>query len=214
MSSTVAPPETSAMSGPGKSLWIAVVCGAAPLAIGTGIFLTWLATRWDRLMLAGLWTIPLGCIAFFIGCAALAIYHATGPTHHRSRNTLLAGLLLVANFPAAGAITVAAMIVESCYSIKVLNASPETLTEVTVSGGGERAELGTLAPGESASARFWIRHDDELTFSARSDGRQLQATVDGYVTNGMGGNTQITVTGPRIISRTSRNESLITERTP
>jgi hypothetical protein len=36
-----------------RSHKIAVLCGAIPLSLGTGIFLTWIVFRWSWLALAG-----------------------------------------------------------------------------------------------------------------------------------------------------------------
>jgi hypothetical protein len=88
----------------------ALLCGACPLVVGVTIFLLWLVTRWDWLILAGLCTIVGGVVAFLIGAFSLAIYFWFGwqtpelPRRKLWRSTLGCAGLLLSNFVAAGAI--------------------------------------------------------------------------------------------------------------
>ena len=51
---------------------VALICGAAPLLIGVSIFILWLITRWDWLMMAGIFTLYGGVAIFVVGVLALA----------------------------------------------------------------------------------------------------------------------------------------------
>ena len=50
---------------------VAVICGAGPLLLGTGIFLAWLVVRWDWLMMAG-------GVVLYVGLAGLAYAERRG----------------------------------------------------------------------------------------------------------------------------------------
>ena len=92
---------------------VALFCGAIPLIVGVSIFLLWLVTRWDWLMLAGVFTIYGGIGLFLIGSVALANYFRLGwrtpELLRRSlwRSTLGCAGLLLSNFVVAAAIIVA-----------------------------------------------------------------------------------------------------------
>lgn len=85
-----------------------------PLVTGTAIFFAWLWLRWVGLMLAGFATIYAGLVLFGVGSLCLLIHVATSrrcrpigfwQTHKAS---VVAGTLLVFNFPVAAAYTVRA----------------------------------------------------------------------------------------------------------
>ncbi len=88
----------------------ALLCGACPLVVGVTIFLLWLVTGWDWLMLAGLCTIFVGVLAFLTGAFSLAIYFYFGwqtpgfPRRKLWLSTLGCAGLLLSNFVVAGAI--------------------------------------------------------------------------------------------------------------
>ena len=55
-------------------LRVALFCGICPLLLGVSIFLLWLATGWQWLMLAGIATIFCGTILVALGICSLAAY--------------------------------------------------------------------------------------------------------------------------------------------
>lgn len=181
---------------------IALICGAAPLFIGISIFFLWLITRWNWLMMAGLFTIYGGIPIFLIGVAALTrfcwlAFRTRDLSQRRLWTSVIccAGLLL-SNLPVAAAIVVGAVMIEARYTVTVHNASSQPLDDVQVSGGGCEVNFGTISPGATMRRSFWVQCDGELEFCAVSGPARHNKTIDGYVTNGMGGNTSVIV-GPQ-----------------
>ena len=185
---------------------LALVCGAFPLLIGVSIFVLWLITRWDWLMMAGICTLYGGVAIFLVGVLAIARFCWLAfrtPNLPRRRlwlSTLACAGLLLLNFPVAGGITAAAIAIETRYTVVVHNGSQQPLDGVRVFGGGCDESLGSIPPGGIARQSFWIQHDGELKFRALSGTTIHAKTIDGYVTNGMGGHTTVTINPDGTIS--------------
>jgi hypothetical protein len=187
---------------------VAAVCGAAPLLLGTAIFVVWLVARWDWLMIAGAVVLYGGLAIFATGVIALALscwmgFHTPGIQRPRVWMLTLgcAGLLL-ANFPVAGGIIWTAITIATRYTVVVHNTSEQRLEGVWVFGGGCDASYGTLLPGATARHSFWIRGKGTLTFRASSGEGTLERTIDEYVTTNSGGHVTVTVHPDRTLSVT------------
>ena len=185
---------------------VALICGAAPLLIGVSIFILWLITRWDWLMMAGIFTLYGGVAIFVVGVLALARFCWLAfrtPSFPRRRlwlsASVCAGLLLL-NFPVAGGIAAAAISIETCYTVVVHNDLQQPLESVRVFGGGSDEYLGSIPPGGTVRESFWIQHDGELEFRALNGTTSYTKMIDGYVTNGMGGHTIVTINPDGTIS--------------
>ena len=180
------------------TLFSAIFLGVAPLATGCAIFAAWLATRSFLLELAGLFTIGLGVLAVLVGSVfllvhiTLALRGAGQPVGRVLRNAVLAGGLLVVNFPAAGAIVWAVSWVESGYEVRVINDSSVFLSGVRVQGGGIEETLGDLGPGQMAERTLRPRHRDTLVFTADKGGESLRKKA-GHVDRGLDGGVEIRV---------------------
>lgn len=176
-----------------------MACGAIPLLAGGSVFLLWLATRWNWLMWAGIFTIYGGVATFFTGMIALGRYwwnalHSSDVTRRRLWvSTIGCAVLLISNFPVAAAMVVAAVAIMTRYTIVVHNASQRPLVGVHVFGGGCDADFGTIAPDKTVRRAFWIRHDGDLQFCAKCGATVYTETIDSYVTNGSGGHTTVTI---------------------
>jgi hypothetical protein len=189
-----------------RSYRVALICGACPLLIGISIFMLWLITRWDWLMLAGILTLYGGAAILLVGVLALARYGwlvfrtPAVPRRRRWLSTLVCAGLLLLNVPVAGGIAVAAIAIETRYTVVVHNASRQPLEDVRVFGGGCDESLGNIPPGSTVRQSCWIQHDGELEFRALSDTVSHEKIINGYVTNGMGGHTTITINSDGAIS--------------
>jgi len=195
---------------------IATICGVAPLLFGAAIFIAWLGTRWDWLMIVGIVVLYGGAVVLAVGVSALALScwtaaHAPGiPTRRVWVSALSCGGLLLANILAAGGIIPAAMAIATRYTVVVHNASQQRLDGVRVFGGGCDASYGSLFPGATARRSFWIQQDGMLVFRASGAENTLEETIDDYVTGSGGGHLQITLQPDQTISVTSVAPSQLT----
>ncbi|MFI5458362.1 MAG: hypothetical protein ACHRXM_23275 [Isosphaerales bacterium] len=189
---------------------VALICGAVPLVFGVSIFLLWLITHWDWLMMAGIFTLYSGLVIFAVGVIALARFHWLAlrtPDVLRRRlrlATLVCAGLLLANLLIAGAIIATVVATQTAYTVAVHNTSPQPLDRVRVFGGGCDASFGSIPPQNVARRSFWIQHDGELEFQAVSGTTSYAKTIDGYVTNSVGGHTTVTINPDGTISVTNK----------
>jgi len=185
---------------------IAVICGFIPLLVGISIFVIWLITRSDWLMLAGLLTIYGGIALFVVGAIALFRFWFMAhrePDYSKKKRwiaTVLCFGLLLINFPVALGIVNAAIRIETRYTVVIRNASSQPVNEIRIFGGGCSKSLNSIRGGGTGEVSFWIEHDGQLQFEAVSGGRQIEGIVDGYVTNGEGGYVTITIKPDHTIS--------------
>ena len=160
-------------------------------------------------MTAGYFTLYAGVIMFFIGIIALVYYCWLALRNHdlprrRVWISMIGGIgLLLSNFPVAGGITVAAIAIESRYTVIIHNDSQQPLNGVRVYGGG-RTSFDSIPPGCVVQRSFWIQHRGELQFLAISGTTTLEKTIDGYVTDGMRGCSTVTVNPDNTISVSNR----------
>jgi hypothetical protein len=194
-----------------RSYRLALICGALPLLGGISIFLLWLISRWEWLMLAGVFTLYGGVAVFCVGVFALARFCWSAfrtPELPRQRlwlSTLGCAALLLSNFPVAGGIIYGALRIETQYTVMVRNGSQHPLNGVRVFGGGCEADFGTIPPGGSVRRSFWIQHDDQLEFRAVSGATMHAETIDGYVTNSLGGHTTVVLNPDATVSVSNRD---------
>ena len=174
-----------------RCLFAAFVCALMPLVTGTAIFCAWELLRWDGLMLAGFAMIYAGTALFAIGFSCLLFHVVRSPRTKtigfwRSHGTsVLAGTLLLANFPIAAVYAVTAINDYTIYELTVENGRGQPLESFIVSGGGVHIDFGTISPGAIEYRRFHILQDGELSYRFDSGGVEHIGIIDGYVTNGM-----------------------------
>jgi hypothetical protein len=178
------------------SLW----CGALPLASGVSIFALWCLTRAEFLARAGLALLGSGWMVLVVGLISLLL-HVCGEQsrdlvgrRRLLRQGLFSGGLLLANFPAAAAVLVAAAwVATTTYTVNVQNQSGKTVSHCRLRGGGVEMDLGTLPPGKSAIRQLKFSDRGTLVLQARFGDRALEETVESYVTGSLGGNTTVTI---------------------
>ncbi len=95
--------------------------------------------------------------------------------------------LLLANFPVAAAIVLTVIHLETTFFVTARNLSNKTMHTFKLTAPGVDVELGPIKPGQKKKTSFQVHADGTLRFSAVQDDRQIEGTVEGYVTNGMGG---------------------------
>jgi hypothetical protein len=81
----------------------ATAFGASPLIIGTLVYLLWRITHWNGIALMGLVTILIGILCFIAGttCLILHLKRNAQAAQRSPLSSVLVGLLLISNFPAA-----------------------------------------------------------------------------------------------------------------
>lgn len=160
-------------------------------------------------MMVGIFTLYCGTAVVLIGVVALSRYcwqACRMPKVPRRRvwfSTFAGAGLLLLNFPVAGGIVAAAIALETRYTVIVQNDSLQPLESVRVFGGGCDESLGTIPPGSSVRRSFWIQHDGELEFYALGDDTSYEKIINGYVTNGLGGHTIVTIRSDGTMSLSS-----------
>jgi len=174
-------------------LKIAWIAGAAPLVVGTTIFITWLLTRADVLMLAGGITIQAGLCSVALALVCQAIYlwrnwHSMEITRLRlAWQTAALVALVIMNFVFAAGFVCGAMMIEARYNLSITNEGSESLSHVRVGVGECGVVFEDIPAGETRKKGFWIDRDGELVLTATRNGQPIEAVVDGDVSNGLGG---------------------------
>lgn len=177
-------------------LYIAIACGALPMTIGSAIFFAWLVTRWSWLEGAGVINIFAGLLLFLIGVVTLCVYLARErrrPNSSAKRWAVLAGGLLLANFPAAAVYGFAVIYIMSHYHVLVINESGETIDSFMLRSPGLEIELGPLRPGATRSRYLSFPTEGTLDFAARQQQLRFGGEIEGYVTGNMDGDTTVHV---------------------
>lgn len=180
-------------------LKLATILGATPLVLGTLIFLTWLLTRWEALEFAGLLTIFCGLIAFVAGSLALVSHlwrerriekTTRGPL---SLQALLAGGLLLSNFPAAALIVHSADRVKSRHIVTVQNDSDEMIESFILTGPDVSRELGPIDSRKASQTSFNLEREGALEFTACQHNKPFHGQVNGYVGADFGSTNSVRV---------------------
>jgi len=102
---------------------IAEICGLLPLATGTIIFILWLFTRADILILLGVYTLLAGIVLVLIGAAFLLAYYISAKPKPRALIRPLFWLII--NFPIAFLFATFAIDALTTYTIVVNSDCPK-----------------------------------------------------------------------------------------
>ncbi|HEY3393934.1 MAG TPA: hypothetical protein VGK58_14575 [Lacipirellulaceae bacterium] len=166
-------------------LQTAIVCGVIPLTIGSAIYFGFRITRLDWLAIAGYFTILAGLGFFAVGitCLVAYAYRQDG----LDGRTVLVGLLLLSNFPAAAFYALSAIALITQYTVQVVNESGAKIDSFVVEGPGVRVELGPIQVGEIKRTRVFFDDDGTATFTARQQQTRFDGEIDDYVSRNMGG---------------------------
>ena len=185
--------DTSRYGTPGLWLRVTLLCGGLPLTAGVSSFAIWTIIRGAWGITAGVTILYGGLGLFTAGLFFLMQYvwlarrDRTTDRQRIRNNALLAGGLLLVNFPAAAGIFSAGVMILTRYEVTVVNAGPEIIDSIVLSGGGVNEDFGPIPPGHRKKRGFWIQHDGTLPITAKQGNRSLMGTVDGYVTYDMCG---------------------------
>jgi hypothetical protein len=184
------------MNWPCRIAWF---CGACPLLVGISIFVLWLITHWQWLMMAGLITICGGIALIAIGMIALVYGRWNDPlalAWHGKRfwmGTIGCVMLMSSNIPVAAGLVTVVVALETRYTVVVCNASQQPLEKIHIFGGGVDRKLDAIASGKNARCSFWVHGDGPLEMDCCLGSTTHSGIIDGYVTGNMGGRTVVTV---------------------
>jgi hypothetical protein len=165
----------------------ATACGLAPVTAGLLTMCLWLVTGHDAWESLGILTIVAGCILISTGLLCLAIYRwylwrdGLSGLATLSRRELAILLLLLVNFPAAGACVTSALWIMDRYTVLVVNDTDSTVENSTLSGLSINVDLGTIQPRSSLRYRFEPHGQGSLHFSAVHNGHPTKGTLDAYL---------------------------------
>jgi hypothetical protein len=183
-----------------------LICGASPLFMGVAIFLLWLVTRWNWLMLAGILNIYGGLVFFLSGAVCLVKFHLRSlitwdiPRRRLWVLTTFGAALLCSNFPVAFGIINAVVRITTRYAVVIQNTSTDPLDDVQVFGGGCKEDIGVIPPSVVVERYFWVEADGQLEFRATTAGVVHTKVIDDYVTHGMGGRATVVFNQDHTIS--------------
>lgn len=181
------------------ALRVAIICGALPLLAGTGAFGLWRATGSDAFATLGALILYGGVALFMVGCLALIRYLWLAG---RQKNLSLArvvwtslgtAVLLLANFPVAGACILGAIHYTTRYTVEVRNDSAKPMSQVRVSGAGTDEFIGIIEPGATVFLELWFDREGQLELFASKAFEDEVVLLDGYVCGGLGGNAIVTL---------------------
>jgi len=150
-------------------------------------------------MIAAVLTIYAGVALVLIGAVALAYYAVSAlrsqerPPHRFWWKVAACAGLLLANFPLAAGIVVAAMLLVSQCLVEIHNASAASLESVRVFGGGCDETIAPIPPGKRAFRSLRFRRDGQLTLRFTTGGIAHESIIENYVTSGTGSHTVVTV---------------------
>ena len=167
-----------------------------PLAVGVGVHLLWLPTRWDWLVAVGLATLAAGAGSVAVGAVALIVDLARLRTSGAPAGAVLrrgaapAGTLALTVAAGVGIAQLAWTQVAD-YVVVLRNRGTVPVERFEVAGGGVRHEWRDVGPGESRSVHLAFDRDDVLTYRAVADGQRHEGIVEGYVTSNVGGKTKV-----------------------
>ena len=186
---------------------IALFSGATPLCAGFVVFAAWCITRHEGWEIAGGLIILTGCLLFLVGSVALFRFcrspSATPNYGQKNRRAFLAATLLLANFPAAAGLIIAALELADRHTIVLHNQSSTTLRDARITGptgSGVSLHLGDIPPGKTARGHFHTEPEPDgiFTLSAALHGQLTQDCElwPGRNTITVSGDGQIAISSP------------------
>ena len=167
-----------------RDLRSAVFCGAAPLALGMGVFIRWLQTRESKYTILGILVVFGGLLCFFVGATLLTRAYLSRRRHYviSSRTPTpsewLIALLLLSNFPACGTLLVSVDRLKNEASVTIQNVGVTSVDRLSVSSDFGTYEVGPIRPGTSKTCNFpWS--GGILYFTRTTNGKTVTGIVSG-----------------------------------
>lgn len=178
---------------------IAFLCGLLPLTVGTGIYLLWLVTEWDVLMVAGIFTIWGGLASVAIGFGAVAIYafklRVNGALWRDIAGRIAKPIgLMLFNLPACIVIFSLAWSAVTRYDVTLTNESESAIAHFQMVAPGVEESFEDVKPGESRSVGVHFSGDGPFYYMAEVNREVVRDTIEYYVTHNLRGEAEVLYT--------------------
>lgn len=161
------------------------------------IFVSWLVSRADWLMQAGIYNIQVGLVLFIAGLGCLMVYglqaRKSGHCYPIKQVGILLGILLF-NFPAAILGVLSVMYIVSVSVVTVFNHSAFEVTDLVLKERDRTYHFPPIAPGEEVTEYFRFKYEGGVEYKLSLNGVAKTGLMFGYITHGMGGNAMLTIT--------------------
>ncbi len=180
------------------SIWykLSLASGLIPLIIGGLIFFSWLVTRADWLMLAGIYNIMAGLALFLCGLGFLLVYgqkeRKLGIGYPVKRTLILLGILLF-NFPTAALVLYSAEYIISTSTATVKNSSLFEVTDMVLIEREQSYPFPPIAPGQEVIEHFHFKYEGSVDYKLSLNGSIKTGIMFSYVTGGMGENATMVI---------------------
>ncbi|MBX7246655.1 MAG: hypothetical protein K1X53_14255 [Candidatus Sumerlaeaceae bacterium] len=147
----------------------------------------------------GLLIILFGCFSVIVGFVYLASHIRVsvreGALTKRQAGFcgLLAGALLLVNFPMAGLYVSWGLEIDSRFTVTVINDGGAVVQNFAVQTPAERTDFGPIGPGRSSRRVLYIGREGALTYELRRGGGQTTGILSSYLNVGEGGEALVRV---------------------
>jgi hypothetical protein len=167
---------------------------------GVVVFLLWLALRWESLeslgacvILGGLALFPIGIVCWMMSIDLSAGEKAVADARFHQFKLALPLVLLLANFPLALGIVMAATNFYTRYYVTIENQSPTPMNGTVITYSNSHVELGTIHPGQRVTRYFHMPGDGAVTCEFTFAGVPRKCVIAGYVSRNQGGDMYVVV---------------------
>ncbi len=187
------------MSGSDSSRYlyrIAMLCGILPMTVGVSIYILYEITRWDVLVLAGLFTVYGGLACAALGFICIIAYafkrHAAGEMWGLGVGKAVGVILL--NIPVCVIVVHLSLLSVTrmdSYTVVLENKGEDVVAHFELETPGGAVGIEGIAPGESESVRLSFEDPGSITYRAEVGNDLLEGVIENHVANSGGGKKSI-----------------------
>lgn len=165
--------------------WLALVFCVCPAVAGVGITVLYLLTWWGALQVLGLVCMLAGLVSVGVAAVLLGVYgvgqwrYGTMSKNRLGREIVLAGLLLVANFPLAVVCVFVGMDESSKVLVTFVNETSGPVTAVTLISNGVPTVVGDLPAKSQRKVTVRVTSVSGVKGSATTGGVATEFVING-----------------------------------
>lgn len=200
-----------------KLFKVILILAIAPMVAGVAIFFVWVLARANWLIPAGIFTIYAGICAVAIGLICFVIYIMRSwrsraiPRRRLMWQTIGVLGLFLANFVMAGGAVSGSIMIDTLYTVRIVNQSSVPLESACIRGGGVEIYVGSVPVGKTVRRSFWIRYDGTLILTGTHGSKVVTETIAGYVTYHSGGDKTVIVDNEGHITAKDRRTGVLSQ---